>query len=133
MLYPTRNSKPMKRIEIKQRRSLAGQPAQPIPHLVVRGVGVDGGRQGAVAVGYNDSMTESNDGRSEGGVVDRSAWPVRKYRLGSEPSDDLSASTTAEERLAMMWPLALEAWALTGAPLPDYPRERAPVFWTRSK
>jgi hypothetical protein len=34
-------------------------------------------------------------------AAQRSNWPVRRYRLGEEPSDDLSASTTAEERLAM--------------------------------
>ena len=27
----------------------------------------------------------------------------------------------------MMWPLALEAWSLTGKPLPDYARDKAPV------
>jgi hypothetical protein len=27
----------------------------------------------------------------------------------------------------MMCPLSLEAWALTGRPLPDYPRSEAPV------
>jgi hypothetical protein len=53
-------------------------------------------------------------------------WPVRVYRLGGEPPADLSASTTAEERLAMMWPLALEAWSLLG-PLPDYERGATPV------
>jgi hypothetical protein len=47
--------------------------------------------------------------------------------LGAEPSDDLSGTTTAEERLAMMWPLALEAWALSGRPIPDYERSAAPV------
>jgi len=57
----------------------------------------------------------------------RRAWPVRKYALGSEPSDDLSGSTTPEQRIAMMWPLALEAWSLTGDPLPDYARRDAPV------
>jgi hypothetical protein len=58
---------------------------------------------------------------------DRSTWPVRVYRLGSEPSDDLSAGTTATERLAMMWPLALEAWDLTGRPLPQYARSETAV------
>jgi hypothetical protein len=48
-------------------------------------------------------------------------------RLGSEPSDDLSASTTAEQRLDMMWPLALEAWSLCGRPLPAYERGETPV------
>jgi hypothetical protein len=57
----------------------------------------------------------------------RGTWPVRRYRLGEEPADDLSSSTTAEQRLAMMWPLALEAWSLTGQPLPDYTRESIPV------
>jgi hypothetical protein len=52
---------------------------------------------------------------------------VRKHAPGREPGDDLSASTTPEERLAMMWPLALEAWALSGADMPDYDRRAAPV------
>jgi len=55
------------------------------------------------------------------------SWPVRVHRLGAEPSDDLSRTTTAEERLAMMWPLTLEAWALTGRGVPDYPRRETPV------
>lgn len=57
----------------------------------------------------------------------RRDWPIRSYTLGSEPGDDLSATTTAEERLAMMWPLALEAWALTGKPMPEYSRSTMPV------
>ena len=61
--------------------------------------------------------------RAEG----RRDWPVHVYELGNEPGDDLSATTTAEERLAMMWPLALEAWALTGQPLPEYSRSEMPV------
>jgi hypothetical protein len=61
------------------------------------------------------------------GAADRVRWPVRRYRLGSEPGDDLSSSTTAEERLAMMWPLAVEAWELARRPLPGYARENTPV------
>ena len=57
----------------------------------------------------------------------RRNWPVRKLRFGDEPGDDLSSVTTAEERLAMMWPLAVEAWSLTGRRIPDYRREDAPV------
>lgn len=60
-------------------------------------------------------------------AVSRRNWPIRVYRLGEEPSEDLSAVTTAAERLAMMWPLALDAWAVAGRPLPDYPRHLAPV------
>jgi hypothetical protein len=61
----------------------------------------------------------------------RRSWPVRKYQLGAEPGDDLSAFTTAEERLSMMWPLALEAWELTGQLLPTYPRDETPVRFLR--
>ena len=57
----------------------------------------------------------------------RAQWLVRKFRLEDAPGPDLSASTTAEERLAMMWPLAREAWTLAGRPIPDYPRDRMPI------
>jgi hypothetical protein len=58
---------------------------------------------------------------------DRSSWPIRRYRLGEEPGDDLSDSTTAEERLRMMWPMACEGWALAGRVLPSYRRGEAPT------
>jgi hypothetical protein len=61
------------------------------------------------------------------GASKRARWVVRKYSLGHEPGDDLSGSTTPEERLAMMWPLALEAWRLSGAGVPSYDRRAAPV------
>jgi hypothetical protein len=52
---------------------------------------------------------------------------VRVFQLGHEPGDDLSASTTAEERLAMVATLTLEAWSLSGRRLPDYTRAETPV------
>ncbi len=58
---------------------------------------------------------------------ERGTWPIRRFRLGDEPPDDLSDSTTPEARLAMMWPLTLEAWALSGGRLPDYRRSETPV------
>ena len=57
----------------------------------------------------------------------RRTWPVRVYPLGGEPGDDLSATTTPEERLTMMWPLAIEAWTVAGLPLPEYDRRSTPV------
>jgi hypothetical protein len=57
----------------------------------------------------------------------RSRWPVARFVLGEEPEDDLSASTTASERIAMMWPLAVEAWRLAGREIPTYARSEAPV------
>ena len=56
----------------------------------------------------------------------RAAWPLRVFKLGSEPTEDLSATTTVAERLAMMWPLALDAFALAGQPLPTYTRSDMP-------
>jgi hypothetical protein len=61
--------------------------------------------------------------RAEG----RRTWPVNRFKLGEEPGDDLTSTTTAEQRLEMMWPLTLEAWALAGRALPEYERSQAPV------
>ncbi len=58
---------------------------------------------------------------------ERRNWPVSRFRLGAEPAPSLAASTTAEERLAMMWPLARDAWAVAGLPLPAYTRRDTPV------
>jgi len=57
---------------------------------------------------------------------DRSQWPVAVFRLGDEPSDDLSSSTSQDERLAMMWELAERGWLLAGREIPDYRRSETP-------
>jgi hypothetical protein len=57
----------------------------------------------------------------------RRSWPIRKFRLGEEPDDDLSETTTAKERLEMMWPMTVDAWTLAGKKIPDYPREKTPI------
>ncbi len=57
---------------------------------------------------------------------DRAKWPVKVYKLGEEPSDDLSGSTTPEQRLAMMWELAERGWLLSGREIPDYQRKNTP-------
>jgi len=54
-------------------------------------------------------------------------WPIRRFDLGAEPGDDLSATTTAEARLAMMWELAVNSWRLSGKCIPDYSREDMPI------
>jgi hypothetical protein len=81
---------------------------------------------------YNDAVSSPTDDAVSRAAA-RSAWPVRRYRLGDEPADDLSDSTTPEERLAMMWPLAVEAWSLTGRPFPDFARGDAPVRRIQAK
>lgn len=62
----------------------------------------------------------------------RKNWPVRAFRLGDEPTDNLSATTTASERLDMVWQLTVDAWTLSGRKIPDYPRNEAPVRIIRS-
>lgn len=57
----------------------------------------------------------------------RRNWPVRKLRLGEEPPEDLSHHTTPAERFAMVERLSLDAWAMTGRPLPSYTRDQMPV------
>jgi hypothetical protein len=59
--------------------------------------------------------------------AERAQWPVAKFSLGDEPSDDLSESTTASERIAMMWPLAESAWKVAGRSLPTYDRRSIPA------
>jgi len=51
--------------------------------------------------------------------VDRSQWPVSKGRLSEleNVEQDLSATTTVEERFAIMWDLAQDAWAFRGEPI----------------
>lgn len=56
----------------------------------------------------------------------RGSWPVKAFRLGKEPGDDLSERTTPEERIAMMWRLASDAWTSAGRRLPAYTRDRMP-------
>ena len=57
----------------------------------------------------------------------RKSWPVRRYSLGGEPGPDLSETTTARERLDMVWDLTLRAWALAGRALPDDSRASMPI------
>jgi hypothetical protein len=64
-------------------------------------------------------MSSADDSRgNESQVSDRSRWPVRKGRLCDLEVDepDLSTTTTAEERMAIMWQLAKDAWAFRGEP-----------------
>ena len=48
------------------------------------------------------------------------------HRLGEEPGDDLSPSTTAEQRLEMVFALSRRMWELTGRPFPSYERTSMP-------
>ena len=72
----------------------------------------------------------SEDARAR--AARRASWPGGRYTLGQEPADDLRATTTPSERLDMMWRLALDAWAMSGRPYPEYTRAEIPCRLYRS-
>lgn len=57
----------------------------------------------------------------------RGSWPIRKHTLSETPREDLSSCTTAEEQIAMMWELTVQALALSGLPMPNYSRGEIPI------
>jgi hypothetical protein len=71
------------------------------------------------------SSDEAQGARSRAAA--RRRWPVRVVALGAEPGIPLDQSTTPEERLAMVWTLTVEAWAISGRPMPAYPRTATPL------
>jgi hypothetical protein len=52
-------------------------------------------------------------------MTDRSNWPTKKMTRAEarDQFEDLSGTTTGEERWAVMWQLALDAWAFKGEPV----------------
>jgi hypothetical protein len=56
----------------------------------------------------------------------RANWSISAHKLGEEPLHDLRAHTTPSERVAMVWRLTQDAWAMSGRPMPDYARADAP-------
>ena len=58
---------------------------------------------------------------------------ARVYRLGEEPLDDITATTTAEQRVEMVAELTRRAWELTGKPWPRLPRAEWPVTIVRPR
>jgi hypothetical protein len=57
----------------------------------------------------------------------REGLVVRSFRLGDEPPDDILSTTTADERLAMVWELTRRMWELQGSPPCTYTRATMPV------
>jgi hypothetical protein len=66
---------------------------------------------------------------SDSAAAARRDWPVRKGTLAEMEQDQpsLAASTTVEERFALMWQLAQDAWAFRGEPVGEPPFPRHPV------
>ncbi|MBX3252161.1 MAG: hypothetical protein KF901_33615 [Myxococcales bacterium] len=71
-------------------------------------------------------MTRDSDDVVAQRAAARASWAGRVCTLEEEGEIDLSHSTTASERLGMMWRLALDAWASAGEPIPDYTRAETP-------
>jgi hypothetical protein len=74
---------------------------------------------------YDHPMSRPDPSDAEHRRQARADWRVVVRRL-DECDDDISDVTTAAERIAMMWPLAEEAWRLAGRPIPDYDRAHTP-------
>lgn len=55
----------------------------------------------------------------------RASWPVTRHSL-NEPPSDVVRTASPSERVAMVWALTVDAWTLSGRPIPDYPRSEAP-------
>ena len=60
-------------------------------------------------------------------TLPRHAWPLRIISMSRASDDDLSGSTTVEQRLRFVESLSQEAWALVAAPAADYDRAHMPV------
>lgn len=55
----------------------------------------------------------------------RASWPIKSTSLHDE--GETGDGTTAEQRLAMMWELVVQAWGIAGKKIPDYDRAHTPV------
>lgn len=55
----------------------------------------------------------------------RQQWPVVRGRLDDHDSE-LLLDVPPARRVAMVWALTVDAWALRGESIPDYARSEAP-------
>lgn len=65
--------------------------------------------------------------------MDRTNMTARVVPLTSPEAGDSRMGGTAEERLAAVAELTVEAWRLSGRPLPSYTRAAMPVVLTSLK
>lgn len=80
------------------------------------------------------ALTMSDEDALRARAAARAAWPGHKGTLAdAHDAVDLSATTSVDERLAMMWPLSRDAWAASGRPFPTYSRAEMPGVVLRAK
>lgn len=65
------------------------------------------------------------DAEREARRAARARWPIHKTTLEHERTEVLSGFTPSE-LVAMVHRLTLDAWAMSGRPLPDLPRDQWP-------
>lgn len=70
-------------------------------------------------------MDDSERARSARAAA-RRGWSGEKTRLEDSGQPPLASGLSPAERLAMVWQLTCDAWALTGKPMPTYSRDEAP-------
>ena len=61
----------------------------------------------------------------------RATWPGAKARLGDEDASAAPRDASPSELFGMVWRLTLDAWAMTGQPLPTYTRANMPGRMSR--
>ena len=59
--------------------------------------------------------------------VDRSHWPIRKYRLGEEPEDGFAQGLSMEENFRVTMELSEASYSLTAAGRKRLPRDQWPI------
>ena len=70
----------------------------------------------------------STDEEREKRRAARANWPIVKSTLAEQGrDDDISAHTTMEQRLEMMFTISARGWALTGREWPAYSRAEMPT------
>ena len=56
----------------------------------------------------------------------RANWPIRRVPLG-EKTSEIIVGKTPSELFAMVHQLTLDAWAMSGKPMPTYSRAEIPI------
>jgi hypothetical protein len=75
-------------------------------------------------LGYTERVSTADDERAERARA-RNHWVIRRTVL-DDPGPSLLGVTTPAQRVAMMWPLAVEAYRVAGRPIPEFEWPQAP-------
>lgn len=57
-------------------------------------------------------------------MTDRSHWVVKKSTLSEQGFEDDLAHLSMGERMALVWPLTVQAWAIAGEPVTEQEFQR---------